>query len=147
MRWLVDLLKEYLLSAVLREKVSSAEKERDKAKAEAEALRQRVDKLEREIERLRSQIELDADHSDFSQETRNVLIYLFRSDGEDCDTGLMAHDLQMEQGVTNYHLDVPEKRGLARCTGGNVIDGRVFWGLTPDGRRHVVEKGLLDRTN
>lgn len=147
MGWLVDLLKEVPLSAVLRERVSSAEKKYDKARAEAEALRQEVDRLKREVEQLRSQIALNTDHSDLSHETCNVLIYLFRADGDDCETGLMTDELQMERGVTNYHLDLLQEHGLAQCIGCNVTDGSVYWELTSKGRRHVVERGLLDGTS
>lgn len=138
MSWLINLFKEYLLSDFLREKVSSVERERDKAKDEVEFYRQKVDELERK---------LDADHSDLSEEACDVLAYLFKSEGEGCDTSFMADDLQMEQGVANYHLDLLQDCGLAHCIGGSVIDGSVFWGLTPKGRRYVVERGLLDRTD
>ena len=147
MGWLVDLLKEVPLSAVLRERISLADKELDKEKAEAEALRKERDDLKREVEQLRSQIASDVDHGDLSQETCRVLVYLFLADGDDCETGLMAHELQMKRSVTNYHLDLLQERGLVHCIGGNVIDGSVFWGLTPEGRRYVVERGLLDRTS
>ena len=63
---------------------------------------------------------LDADHSDLSEETCDVLVYLFQSEGEGCDTSFMADDLQMEQGVANYHLDLLQERGLAHCIGRNV---------------------------
>lgn len=145
MRWLIDFFKEYQLSSVLRERISLAEKELDKKKAEAEALRKERDDLKREVEQLRSQVASDVDHSDLSQETCRVLIYLFRADGDDCETGLMTDELQMEQGVTKYHLDLLQEHGLAQCIGGNVTDGSVYWELTPKGRRYVVERGLLER--
>ena len=95
MRWLVDIFKEYLHSAVLRE-------ERDKAKAEAESFRKKAEELERR---------LDANHSDLSHETCRVLIYLFQSDEDDCETDLMTDELQMEQGMIKYHLDLLQERG------------------------------------
>ena len=147
MRWLIDFFKEYQLSAVLRERVSSAERARDEEKANAEALRLEVDELKREVEQLRSQIELDVDPSDLKQETCKVLIYLFRSDGENSDIGCMADALKIEQGIAQYHLDLLERHGLARLIGGNVIYGHVYWDLTSKGRRYVIEKGLLDQTN
>ncbi len=147
MRWVIDLFKEWQLSPILRERLSLAEKELKEKKVEGEALRKDRDEWKREAEQLRSQAASDVDHGDLSEETCDVLIYLFRTDGEDCDAGFMADDLQMERGIANYHLDLLHECGLAHLIGGNVIDGSVFWGLTSKGRRYVVEKGLLDRTD
>ena len=57
--------------------------------------------------------------------------------------GALAQRLQMERGVAEYHLDQLKTRGLAVCTGGNYLHGYVYWGLTPEGRRYVVENGLI----
>ena len=147
MSWLINLLKEYLLSDYLREKVSSVEKERDEAKAEAESFRQKANELERKVEKLRSQIESDADHIDLNEGTCHVLRYLFLHEGMNCDIGCMADDFKIKRGIAQYHLDLLNKHGLARCTGGNVIHGHEYWELTSEGRQYVVEKGLLERTD
>ncbi|MCY4131120.1 MAG: hypothetical protein OXF39_00550 [Nitrospira sp.] len=138
MNWLFNLIKEYLLSDFLREKVSSVEKERDEAKVEVEFYRQKVDELERK---------LDAAHSDLSEETCDVLVYLFSCEGENCDIGCMADALKIERGMAQYHLDLLESLELAHCTGGNVLWEHTYWDLTPKGRRYVVEEGLLERTD
>lgn len=147
MSWLINLLKEYLLSDYLREKVSSVEKERDEAKAEAESFRQKANELERKVEQLSSQNVLDADHSDLSEETCDVLVYLFRSDEESFDIDCMADALKIEHGIAQYHLELLERRELAHSVGGNSLYGHVYWELTCEGRRYVVEEGLLDRTD
>ena len=142
MGWIKDLLTEVPLSAVLQQRIALAEQKFDRAVAEAEELRQRVADLEREVTELRAQLPAEPT-GDFSDDMGQVLGYLFRCKHEDCDVGALAQHLQMERGVAEYNLEQLDARGLAVCTGGNYIKHHAYWGLTPEGRRYVVENGLI----
>jgi DNA-binding MarR family transcriptional regulator len=77
------------------------------------------------------------------EDTARVLAHPFRAEGDSRDVGMMARALQMEKGVMKYHLDRLDEAGFATCTGGSYVSGHVYWALTPDGRRHVVEHKLI----
>ena len=55
------------------------------------------------------------------------------------DVGALAAVLKMEKGVVQYHLDRLDEAGCAESTGANYLHGHVYWALTPEGRRRVVE--------
>lgn len=137
-----DLLTEVPLSAVMRERVALAEQKFDQAVAEAEELRQKVAELERENTELRAQIP-SKPAGDLDDAARQVLVYLFRCKGEDCDLAVLARRLEMEHSVAEYRLEQLEKRNLVAGMGGNYLTGAEYWGLTPEGRSYVVENGLI----
>lgn len=142
MGWIQDALKELQLSPVMRERVALAEQKYAQAVAEAEEGRRRVAELEKEVAELRAQLpSKPADGLDDA--TCQVLVYLFRCRGENCDVGVLAQRLQMERGIAEYHLDQLNTRGLAKAQGGNYVTGAVYWGPTPEGRSYVVENGLI----
>jgi hypothetical protein len=62
------------------------------------------------------------------------------------DVGVMASILQLEEGMLEYHLVILDEAKLAENTGFNYLDGGVFWAITPQGRRYVVEHNLLSAT-
>jgi hypothetical protein len=144
MGWLMDTLQEVPLSAVLRERVALVEQKYEAAIRENAELKKRVLTLEEETSALRSQIpsKQDAGGDDLGADTARVLAHLFRAEGDDCDVGAMARALNMAKGLMQYHLDHLDVAGLATCTGGNV-NGDVYWGLTPKGRRYAVEHKLI----
>jgi DNA-binding HxlR family transcriptional regulator len=77
-------------------------------------------------------------------DTTRVIVHLFRAaEQEDRDVGTMARFLKMEQGALKYHLEQLEAAGLAKMIGLNYLQGHIYWGLTPEGRRHVVERKLI----
>jgi DNA-binding MarR family transcriptional regulator len=140
---LTDLLAEVPLAAVLRERVALVEEKYDRAIKENAALKRRVEELERENETLRAQIPA-ATGPRLGDDTARVLVHLFKAaDMDDRDVGRMAGRLQMELGVMQYHLDRLQQAGYADVTGGDYVNGYVFWALTPAGRQHVVESKLI----
>jgi DNA-binding transcriptional ArsR family regulator len=140
-----DLLQEVPLAAVLRERVALADQKYEAAIRQVEALKQRVTALEHENAELRAQIPRQIKSSPaLSDDTVRVLVQIFRArDIEDRDVGALAQVLGMERGVMQYHLDRLYDGGLAETTGGNYLHGHVYWGLTPKGRQHVVERKLI----
>jgi hypothetical protein len=77
-------------------------------------------------------------------DTIRVLVHLFRADDiEARDVGAMFRELAMERSVLMYHLDMLKNSSLADMTGGNYVDGHVYWALTADGRRRAIEGKLI----
>jgi DNA-binding MarR family transcriptional regulator len=80
----------------------------------------------------------------FSDEAIRVLTYLFKmTDPEHRDVGVMAKVINLERNALLYHLDRLEEAKLAENTGFNYVSGRVYWDLTAQGRRYVVEHKLV----
>lgn len=82
-------------------------------------------------------------------ETIAILVHLFRADSEqDRDVKNMAHIFDLEQSVVQYELDKLQEAGFAEVTDVNSIWETMSWGLTPEGRKYVIQKKLhqLDAT-
>ena len=140
MGWIHDLLQEVPLSAVLQERVALAEQKFDQAVEEAQGLRKTVADLEQEITELRARLPAEP-AGELSDDTGRVLVYLFRGQYDDRDVGHLAQYLKIERGVAEYHLEQLDERGLAECTISDYL--HVYWALTPEGRRYVVDNGLI----
>ncbi len=81
---------------------------------------------------------------DFSVDTINVLTYLFKTtDHELRDVGAMARTMDLEKNALQYHLDLLQEANLAENTGFNYVTGHVYWDLTMEARRYVVERKLV----
>jgi hypothetical protein len=81
---------------------------------------------------------------DFRDDTINILTYLFKTtDQELRDVSAMAIVIDLERNVLQYHLDRLQEANLAESTGFNYMTGRVYWNLTVEGRRYVVEHKLV----
>jgi DNA-binding MarR family transcriptional regulator len=81
--------------------------------------------------------------NDLSEDALRVLVYMFRMEiyhGREIKA--MAQGLEMGKNTLQYHLDCLDHAGLAEMTGGNYVGGNVYWDLTAEGRRHVVERKL-----
>jgi len=143
MGWLQDLLQEVPLSSVLRERVALAEERYEHAIQEIKSCKQRIAVLESENEGLRAKIPPEPLNT-LGDDTTRVLIHLFRTaELDDRDVGAMARRLEMERALLQYHLDRLLDGRLAEETGGNYLHGHVYWALTPEGRRYVVERKLI----
>src|SRR5262249_11264622 len=82
--------------------------------------------------------------TDLSEDTVNVLVHMFKTKSqEDRDVGVMASSLGLEGNVLQYHLDRLQEANLAESTGFNYVLERVYWDLTAEGRRYVVEHKLV----
>jgi Fic family protein len=138
---LQDILKEVPLSSVLRERVALAEARYQHASEEISTLKQRIADLERLNGELRAQVPT-ASKGELDPETIRVMSHLFKVSGDDLDAGLTARALGMQQNLLQYHLDRLHEIGFAHMTGGNYVSGHTYWGLTPEGRRYVVERKL-----
>jgi DNA-binding transcriptional ArsR family regulator len=144
MGWLQDLLQEVPLSSVLRERVTLAEQKYAQALEDLEASRRRVAELEQENRTLRAQIPPAATKDELGDDTRRVLVYLFKAKDVDArDVGNMARASGMERSVMQYHLDRLRDANLAESVGGNYRLGHVYWATTSEGRRYVVERDLV----
>ena len=78
-----------------------------------------------------------------NDDTRRVLVLLFQAEDRDMHAEGLAQNLQLDRGVVQYHLDGLNARGMAEHAGANYLDVDICWELTPEGRRYVVENGLL----
>jgi hypothetical protein len=80
--------------------------------------------------------------SPLSDDAIRVLVKIFNSPTlDDREVRAMSLTLQLQRNVLQYHLDCLNQAGLADIAGGN-IDGSVYWNLTPQGRRYVMEQRL-----
>ena len=55
----------------------------------------------------------------------------------------MSSVLQIDLGMTKYHLDQLKELKFAQLTSASQTD--TYWIITPNGRRHVVERKLIGR--
>jgi DNA-binding MarR family transcriptional regulator len=142
MGWVMEMLQQVPLSAVLKERVQLIQEKCDKLSSENDALKQKVSALEREMSLLIAQLPNKPDGS-LDPDTARVLVHLFRAEGDERDVGVTANMLGMEKGVVKYHLDRLKDAGFAVSAGGNYLHHHAYWALTPSGRRHVIEKKLI----
>jgi DNA-binding MarR family transcriptional regulator len=143
MSLLQDLLTEVPLSALLQERVALVEEKYVRAKEEIEGYEQRIAALERENESLPARIPPES-ASGLGEVTVRVLVYLFKAiEPDDRDVRAMAKGLATDQSLLQYHLERLQKAGLADLAGENYLHDQVYWALTPEGRRHVVEGKLI----
>jgi hypothetical protein len=78
------------------------------------------------------------------EDTVRVLVYMFKmEDFHGREVKAMAQGLQMGKTFLQYHLDCLDHAGLAEPTDGNYVGGHVYWNLTADGRRYVVQHKLI----
>jgi DNA-binding transcriptional ArsR family regulator len=126
----------------MKERVQLAAERLAVATEQNEVLKQRIKVLEKENDDLRASIPQQTAEL-ISDDTRRVLVHLFRTTIlEDRDVGTMARALGMEISILKYHLDRLNENNFAACTGGNYVDGHVYWALSPEGRRYAVERKL-----
>ncbi len=73
-----------------------------------------------------------------------VLVHLFRTEEKgDRDVETMATKLAMERNVLRYHLDQLKGASLADMESGKYLYGHIYWALTAEGRKHVIEGRLI----
>jgi hypothetical protein len=84
----------------------------------------------------------DPRRDDLSEDTRRVLVHLFRAvEHDDRSETAMASALAIEIGMLRYHLD--------RLAAANYVDrvssryGERYWSIKPDGRQYVVDRRLI----
>ena len=131
-----DAINEVQLSPVLRERIALVEDKYEAVVKELEQCKQRVAALERENADLRARI--PSREITLKPNTIRVLLYIFQATETDArEVGLMASRLEMTQGVLQYHLDRLRAARFAHESAVD-IDG-VYWALTPDGRKYLVE--------
>ncbi len=68
-----------------------------------------------------------------------VLVHLFH-EGRHRNVVALARALRMEQTVMRRQLDQLTAAGLTRL---NVAQGHLYWGITDEGRRRVMQRGLV----
>ena len=77
-------------------------------------------------------------------DTGRVLVHLFKADEKgERDVETMARILEMGRNVIRYHLEQLKEAGLADIESGKYIYGPIYWGVTAEGRKHVVEGKLI----
>jgi hypothetical protein len=67
-----------------------------------------------------------------------VLFHLFR-DGQHRNVVALARALRMDQSAVKHHLDQLVRTKRARL---KIAQGHLYWGITDEGRRHVMELGI-----
>ena len=143
MGWLQDLLQEVPLSAVLKERVALAEQQYERATQEISSYQEQIAALKRENEALRARLPAEPTEA-LSADTTRLLVCLFKApDLDHREVGVMARQLGLEGNVLQYHLDRLDERKLAEMASFDPDLGHVYWALTPEGRRYVVERKLI----
>jgi hypothetical protein len=135
-----DVLVEGPVSAVLRARIALAEEKYERAIQQIAGFEERFAAIKRENEALRAQI-AGGPTNGLGAATARVLVHLFKAEARDeRGVGAMVKALTMERNALQYHLDRLHGAGLVEVVSGN---GPVHWALTAEGRRHVMEAGLL----
>lgn len=135
-----DLPAEGPVSVVLRARVALAEEKYARAARQIAGFEQQFAAIKHENEALRAQIVAGPTRG-LGQETVRVLVHLFKAETrEQRSVGAMVKTLAMERNVLQYHLDRLQKAGLVDILSGNSL---VYGALTAEGRKHVVEGGLM----
>jgi len=141
MGWIKDALSEVPLSAVLKERVELADQKYEQAEREAEGLRKKIAALETENNELREKV-LSENADGLSDETVQVLLFLFRNEEGRSGDKTLAQNLQLQLSVAKFHLEELNARNLAASRASNYLTGEKYWSLTPQGRRYVIENQL-----
>jgi hypothetical protein len=82
--------------------------------------------------------------NELDQDTARLLVQLFRADDIDHrGVRFMARLFTIDVGMVRYHLDQLKVLGFARLGSAGRED--AYWFITPEGRRYVVERKLIDR--
>ncbi len=147
MGWIVDLLSEVPLSAVLREKVSQLESkytaleaENKVLKSENADLRLKLDDARREVERLQKQADEKRVHESDLLEVQQRTLLLLAKHGE-----LEVEDIARLSGqsveAAKYHVDELFHRHFVAWSSGDDIE--PVWHLDHKGRGYLVQRGLL----
>jgi predicted ArsR family transcriptional regulator len=68
-----------------------------------------------------------------------VLVHLSR-EAYDRNVVALARALRMEQSAVKHHLDRLAETKLAHLM---IAQGHLYWGITVEGRRYVMERGLI----
>jgi predicted ArsR family transcriptional regulator len=77
-------------------------------------------------------------------DTGRVLVHLFKAEARgERDVETLSRKLEMERNVIRYHLDQLKEAGLADIESGKYLYGPIYWGVTAEGRKHVVEGKLI----
>jgi DNA-binding MarR family transcriptional regulator len=72
-------------------------------------------------------------------DAERVLVHLFR-DGYHRNVVALARALRMEQHAIKHRLDRLAENGLVRL---KIAQGHLYWVITDEGRRHVMQRGLI----
>ena len=145
---ILDWLKDLPLSALLKERLALAEDKYERAAAEDRELAAEIKKVKDQIAALKAEqaeaLQTQKVDPELIEDTVRVLLYLFNTAvPNDRDAGRMSTALKMEPNVLQYHLDRLKAAGFAYGGGSLTVHGHSYWNLTPRGRQHVVEEGLI----
>ena len=149
MGWFQDLLKEVPVSSVLRERLELAADRVQRSEEKVTELSLQLDDARKEIASLRDSIALkDSELERFKggalgEVAEKVLAHFVEAEDDSRDVGIASVHLRLKRAIVEFHLDELESRGYATCTGGNYVQGHVYWGVTPEGRKYAVLKGLV----
>jgi DNA-binding MarR family transcriptional regulator len=82
--------------------------------------------------------------NELAGDTLRVLIHLFKTDErEDRDVGAMTTKLAMERSILQYHLEQLQNASMVESETERHLLSRIYWALTPEGRKRVVEGKLI----
>ena len=129
-----DAIREIPHSIMLQDKLALSEAENNKLKARNQA-------LEKEVELLRHAAKIAAQREFIESETERVLNHLF---GKAIEYGHTVPNISMaldlEQGMTMYHLSELSERDLAYKASVAGMGLEATWELTPAGRKLFVQR-------
>jgi hypothetical protein len=80
---------------------------------------------------------------ELSDAATRVLVHLFTThERQQREVGAMASKLALDRGVLEYHLDQLNEAKFAERAAINYRFGHVYWAITSEGRKYVVERKL-----
>ena len=153
LKMLSDLINEHGSSTILKERLQLIADRYDLLDEKNTQIQEHNEKLESDLKSAQEKInsleealkENSANSSTLTlqEDTSQILKLLFQH--ESLDPSVIAHQLSMEIGVIEYHLNELDEKELAvigSISSGNPLTGSrgsIEWCITPEGRKHVVE--------
>jgi hypothetical protein len=142
MGWIVDLLKEIPLSAVLKEKIANIEAKYAATETENAILKDDLRKANAEVTKLKKQAE-ELSHKDDLDETELKLLHIIANlDYDDSVvTTLTPYFSDVSAPRLDYHIQRLEDFGYLHS---GIIDARgIHYSITQEGRTFLLKKGRL----
>jgi predicted HTH transcriptional regulator len=141
MGWIIDLLKDVPLSAVIREKLLSAEQKIALLESENANLQSQVHELRQEIQRRDDIIQKEKSHDALLEEIKDKILLFLHKHG-DVSLDHLAQSLNIKNDVATMHL----KELFSKDMTTTVAVGRsVKWHLQPKGTRYLVDHKLISQ--
>ena len=141
MGWIIDLLKDVPLSAVIREQLASAEKKITSLESENANLQSQVHELRQEIQRRDDVIQKEKPHNNLLDEIKIKILMFLSNQGDRVTADQIAYALTFGSQIVIFHLK--ELKDNHMISDSHTMNAPTKWLLAHEGRRYLIENKLI----